>query len=302
MGTKIQDKVFFGIASLVLLATAGWVVIFEQPKLAALSKPPSVSKSSGQYVPVGVDAPQVRTMTWAPPGSQTRGAEWVYDVFTPPEIYYNVANKEFTVTPPMVGLPPPPPPFGVELMQVKPDVFRLQLVGYVGNEKDYRGTFENAVTGDTLLARSGKKIPDLGLTVLSFEVKRNRIESTTSMPIYDTVATAVVVDDKTGEKVTLTNKSRFVTGTPFAVIKATDSDKLFEQKAGTSFDVGDAHYTIRAITVEPASVEISKEAPDLKVAEIKTLLITAPAPPVQTSVKPVAPLKSTAPVTPSVSP
>ena len=294
MGAKIQDKVFFGIASLVLLATAGWVVVLEQPKLAALSKPPAVGKSSGQYVPVGIDAPQVRTMTWSPPGSQTRGSEWVYDVFTPPEIYYNAATKEFTVTPPVAPkkeVELPPPPFGVELVQVKPDVFRLQLVGYVGNEKDYRGTFENAVTGDTLLARSGKKIPDLGLTVLSFEVKRNRIESTTSMPIYDTIATAVVVDDKTGEKVTLTNKTRFITGTPFAVIKVTDSDKLFEQRAGTSFDVGDAHYTIRAITVEPASVEISKDAPNQKVTEIKTLLISASAPPVQTPAKSVAPLK-----------
>ena len=305
MGAKFQDKVLFGIASLVLLATAGWVMVLEQPKLVALSKPPVVGKSNDQYVPAGIDAPQVSTMTWAPPGSQTRGAEWIYDVFTPPEIYYNAATKEFTVTPPVSGPPPPPPPvvpFGVELLRVKPDVFRLQLVGYVGNEGDYRGTFENALTGDTLLARAGKKIPELGLTVRSFEVKRNRVDSTTSMPIYYTVATAVVVDDKTGEAVTLTNKARFITGTPFAVIKVTDAQKIFEQKAGTNFDVGNAHYTIGSITVEPASVVITKEAPELKLPETKTLLISVPAPSVQSSEKAVVPPPSAAPVTPAIFP
>ena len=304
MVAKFQDKIIFGIALSVLLATAGWVAV-NHPRLAARIQPLVEAKSTDQYVPAGIDAPQASTMTWVAPAAQTRGPLWIYDVFTPPEIYYNAATKEFTVTPPVSGPPPPPPPivpFGVELVQVKPDVFCLQLVGYVGNTGDYRGTFENTITGETLLARTGKKIRDLGLTVLSFEVKRNRIESTTSMPIYDTVATAVVVDDKTGTKVTLTNKARFITGEPFAVIKTSDSQKTFEQKAGTSFDVGDAHYTIRAITVEPASVEITKEAPDLKTPETKTLLISAPAAPAQTPAKPVAPPESVVPGAPAFLP
>ena len=284
MVAKFQDKIIFGIALSVLLATAGWVAV-NHPRLAARIQPLIEAKSTDQYVPAGIDAPQASTMTWVAPAAQTRGPLWIYDVFTPPEIYYNAATKEFTVTPPVSGPPPPPPPivpFGVELVQVKPDVFRLQLVGYVGNAGDYRGTFENTITGDTL--------------------KRNRIESTTSMPIYDTVATAVVVDDKSGTKVTLTNKARFITGEPFAVIKTSDSQKTFEQKAGTSFDVGDAHYTIRAITVEPASVEITKEAPDLKTPETKTLLISAPAAPAQTSAKPVAPSESVVPGAPAFLP
>jgi hypothetical protein len=227
---------------------------------------------------VGVDASKVSTSIWPAAPGQTRGAEWIYDVFTPPEIYYSEATKEFSVTPPIppVVVKPPEIPFGLELVEIKQDVFRLQLVGYVGNAGSYLGTFENTVTGDTFLAKASKKVPALGLTIRAFEVKRNLVPAKDSMPIYETVATAVVVDDKTGSEVTLTNKQRLIKGSPIAILKATGSEKLFEQKADTSFSVGDVHYSVGAITTEPAAAEVTKTAPDLKSPETKTLTVSQP--------------------------
>src|SRR5690606_8501223 len=102
---------------------------------------------------------RVSTKTWPSAPEQSTGPEWVYDVFTPPEIYYDNVTKQFTVSAPFTP-PPQEPPFGVELIEIRPDVFPLQLVGYIGDEGDQRGTFENALTGETIIGRTGKKMPE----------------------------------------------------------------------------------------------------------------------------------------------
>ena len=287
MAAQSQEKIIFGAALLVLLAAGTWTFL-QQPKLAALRKVSSSITVQAAYVPVGVDASNVSTSTWPSAPAQTRGPEWVYDEFTPPEIYYSEATKEFSVTPPtsLVVAKPVEIPFGLELIEIKQDVFRLQLVGYVGNVGSYLGTFENTVTGDTFLAKAGKKVSALGLTLRTFEVKRILVPAQDSMPIYEIVATAVVVDDKTGKEFTLTNKQRLIKGSPFAILKATGSDKLFEQKADTSFSIGDVHYSVGAVTIEPAAVEVTKTAPGLKSPETKTLNVSQPALPIAPDVTP----------------
>ena len=296
MAAKSQEKIIFGVALLGLVATAAWIAL-EIPKLNALRNAPISNSTPTPYVPTGVDAPTVSTSKWPSPTPQTRGLEWIYDVFTPPEIYYTEATKEFTVTPPSTTGPviviPVEKPFGVELTQVKQDVFRLQLVGYVGKVTDALGTFENTLTGETLLARAGKKFPALGLTVRTFEVQRKLVPAPDSMPIYETVATAVVVDDKTNEEITLTNKTRVIKGTPIAVLKVSDSDKTFEQKAATSFMVGLVRYTVLSVKIDPATAEVRKESSDPKTPAVTKPLTIAP--PVTTSP---SKMDSTAPVLP----
>ena len=298
MAAKSQDKIFFGAALFLLLASAGWMAL-QSTKLSKLRAASEVNRTASAYVPAGIDAPSVSTKTWPSPPAQSSGAEWVYDVFTPPEIYYNEATKKFSVTPPKPPEPLKPDTqavFGVELVQIKPDAFRLQLVGYIGSEGDYRGTFENALSGETVIGRAGKTFPDLGLTIKSFEVKRNRIESKESMPIYETEATAVVVDTKTGDEVTLSNKRRRIKGEPFAVFKIDGSDEPVQRRAGETFQVGTATYTVVNVTLEPPSVEVRKESPDMKQAITKTLTPFIPVAPLPAS--PAAP-QQTAPSTPS---
>lgn len=282
MAAKSQDKIIFGVALLVLLSAGAWTFL-QQAKVAALRNvSSSTSGSQAAYVPTGVDAPTVSTSTWPTAPAQPRGKLWVYDVFTPPEIYYNEATKEFSVTPPTPPAPPEQPkviPFGLELVEIKQDVFRLQLVGYVGNVGTYMGTFENTVTGDTFLAKAGKKVPALGLTIRDFDVKRTLVPAKDSMPIYETLATAVVIDDKTGEQITLTNKERRIKGTPIAIFKVTGSEQVFHQKSDTSFSVGDVQYSVGPVTSEPAAAEVTKKAPGLKSPETKTLTIAPPAAP-----------------------
>jgi len=144
---------------------------------------------------------------WSAPISQARGAEWVYDVFTPPEIYYDPRSKEFTVTPPRAPAAELPDDDG-PAPAVRPTAFRLQLVGFVGGEGNYLGTFENLGTTEHILARGGRALPELGLTIRDFQVKSVRRESADSMAANELVATAVVRDERTGADVVLTNLER----------------------------------------------------------------------------------------------
>jgi len=98
-------------------------------------------------------------------------------VFTPPEIYYDGRSREFSVTPPTTSeaaarddsRPAPAAPF------------RLQLVGFVGGEGSYRGMFENLATTEHFLARSGRALPELEVTIRDFQVQRVRRESPDGM-------------------------------------------------------------------------------------------------------------------------
>ncbi len=283
MAAKSQDKILFGAALLLLLASAGWMAL-QSSQLSKLRDTAATVPMSSEYVPAGIDAPTVSTTTWPAARGQSSGAEWIYDVFTPPEIYYNGTTKKFSVTPPnLVAVEVKQEPFGVELIQIKPDAFRLQLVGYIGSEGDYRGTFENAISGETVIGRAGKEFPGLGLKVKTFQVKRNAIVSKESMTTYDTEATAVVVDTKTGDEVTLTNKSRRISGAPFAVLKVDGSADTVQHRAGETFQVGTVTYAVVSVISEPPSAEVRKESPDLKEPVIKTLTPFVPAAPMADS-------------------
>jgi hypothetical protein len=277
MAAKSQDKILFGIALVFLLASAGWALL-QTSKLSELRNSANVGGALSAYNPAGIDAPRVSTKVWPQPLAQTRGAEWIYDVFTPPEIYYDATTRQFSVTPPVTNsaILKEPVPFGVELVSIKQDIFRLQLVGYIGGEGDYRGNFENALSGETIIGRAGKEFKDLGLKLKNFQVKRNVIKSPDSMDTIDIEAIAVLVDTKTGVETTLTNKRRLVKGTPIVILKETVSGNTLELKAESIFVIGDATYTVLSATAEPASVVITKTSPALGEPDTKTLTLSAP--------------------------
>jgi hypothetical protein len=279
MAAKIQDKIICGVALVVLLASLGWM-LSQKGKHDAMHRASRESITVAPYEPTNLRDYQANSPMWFAPPAQSSGAEWTYDVFTPPEIYYDASSNRFSVSVPT--LPKKEviveQPFGVALVQVKQDAFRLQLVGYVGAEGNYRGTFENVLAGKTILGRAGKKIADLGLTIKSFEVKRNVVKQAVGTSLVDFEATAEVVDDETGEVFNLTNKNRLSKGTPIAVLHVDGVAEDVPYKAGATFNVGDAHYTISSVTTEPAEVVVVKESPSLKEPVTKTLTPITPAP------------------------
>ena len=149
------------------------------------------------------------------------------------------------------------------MIAVRPEPFRLQLIGYVGGEGNWRGMFQNLVTGQVFLAAGGHRVPTLGLTVRSLDVSPQPIKMGESMTTRQRVATAVVRDDKNARDITLTHRERVFTGTVFAFVSVPGETATREVRTGDMFKIGESTYKIEKIETSPPSVEVVKESPTL---------------------------------------
>lgn len=271
MALTQQDKALIGGALVLALASAGvfgWMT-FRHSGPAAIAPVELVSSPYDSKTP---DAPPVKTETWAAPVAQSRGREWIYDTFTPPEIFYNSRSKQFTVKPPSSLLDESElEVFGVELVAVKPEPFRLQLIGYSGSAGNWRGTFTNVLTGETILAGPGRRISNLGVTIKSLEVGTQTVRIGESMPVRQTVATAVVLDEKNGRETTITNLARVFTGTVSAFVASPGVAGTREVRTGEAFKIGEATFRIEKVQTTPPSIDIVKESSTLTQPDRRTL-------------------------------
>ncbi|MDO8539543.1 MAG: hypothetical protein Q7S40_03820 [Opitutaceae bacterium] len=272
MLVRSSDKVLIGIATVAVAASAA---VFGSLAWRKSSAPPpavaAVQLADARYV-MGVTSPApVKTDTWATPGPQSRGREWVFDAFTPPEIYYNARSKQFTVRPPSSLAEEEEEEFGIELVAVRPEPFRLQLIGYFGDEGRFLGTFENLLSGETFLAGPGRRMPNLAVSIKSLEVKPQPVAVGEGATSRQRVATAVVFDEKTKREVVLTHRERKFTGTVSAFIAAPGETTTREVRPGDTFKMGEATFQIDTVQLTPPAIDVIKESPNLSQPDRRTL-------------------------------
>ena len=253
-----MDQIFLGTA---LAAALGSLVWFGRPLRnhgrTHRSLPGEVQAAAAD-VPSSEAAQLLSPEKWLPPVAQTRGAEWFYDVFTPPEIYYDANTQQFAVSRPR-DLPGTVAP-GVKLVAVERTPFRLQLVGYVGGEGRYLGTFENQLTGEVFLAGSSRPVPSLGLVISDFAVARRSVTLPGGAASNQWVATAVVHDERTGADTVLTAGERSYTDELRAFVSAEeDEDEILrELRLGEEFQREERRYLIERIQLDPPAAELSQ--------------------------------------------
>jgi hypothetical protein len=278
MAVLPSEKIYLGLALLVVAGSAaGFGTLVLRQERADAFPLPAVQLNEEPYAAKSVAAPPVKIEAWSAPTPQTRGREWVYDAFSPPEIYYNSRSRQFSVKPPASLVEgDAAEPFGLELVAVRPEPFRLQLIGYVGAAGNWRGTFQNTRTGEVFLAAAGRRLPTLGLTIRSLDVGSQSVTVADSMTTRQRVASAVIRDEQTGRDVTLTHRERVYTGTLFAFVAATGQSATREVRMGDSFKLGEASYRIEKIEAAPPSVEVVKETSSLPQPDRRILLPREP--------------------------
>lgn len=265
MAVTPRDKGLLTGAVLLIVATGGtFGYLTYQDMLNPPGPIPQVELASTPYEPIAPDAPAVKMETWAAPVGQTRGREWIYDAFTPPEIFYNARSRQFTVKPPAGLLEEEVQEvFGLELVSVRAEPFRLQLLGFVGEEGRWRGMFVNVASGETIVATAGQRIPKLNLTIKEFSVKPQPLGPAGSMQTPQRVATAVIRDEKANADVILSNRERVLTGTMFAYLAEPGQTTTREVRPADVIKLGEATYKIEKIEIAPPAVVIVKESPNL---------------------------------------
>ncbi len=267
---KHYDKIFLAFALICLLVAGAFA--FLRPDVRPVTEYvdfPSLRAQNtfvvSEVEPVELDVPQ-----WPEPPHQTAGLDWVFDLFTPPDIYYNPETEEYTV----VSEPPEPPaPFGIELAEVRSGEYRIQLIGWVtGRTGGYLIQLQNLETGMVTNVREGREYPDMDLEVRSFRVDREPMEHGGQTTINVDVGRVVIQDTRADREITLVSTERRLDDTPTAYFRSSsDPERTFQGQEGHRFEYGGNAYVIEAITPPTVSVRrVSLE--DEEDAESRTLV------------------------------
>jgi hypothetical protein len=214
--------------------------------------------------------------TWNAPMALARGREWVYEVFTPPEILYDSESRRFRVAGDSrvedSSRTSDSADFGFELVAIEAIEFPLQLVGYVGEPGAYRGIFTNVTTTETFLGAAGRRVPELGLVIETFGVTRKAVAIAESMSTLEWVAEATVRHEFNGEETVLNDRAQALSGLPRVRLRRTQRDGAdWVAGEGDGQRIRDILYRIEKIQLAPASVTISKETAGATAPERRTL-------------------------------
>jgi hypothetical protein len=269
---QIYDKVVFALALVAAASSAGWFWR-QQAFIRSIQREPIRSVLAGPaYVAETLPWPATPVARWSNPPAQSRGSGWLYEVFSPPTITYNAIARTFAVP----ALAFPQVPVGtvceVELLKVKREPYRLQVLGYFGEPGDYVAAFASPLSPETLLARPGHRFGGMGLTLKSFAVRKVTVESDEYGPGCEVAAQAVLQDEAAGTEVVLDSRTRKLTDTPLAELKIPGvSGGPRELREGDTFSDDAASYRVEHIQLDPPEVVLARMSPGLPGPEMNVL-------------------------------
>lgn len=262
---KSPDGWALAAAGVVLAGTLGWWVVARISAGSADGWTAEVAAGEVSVAPIATGGAAELVGAWPALPASDHADSWRFDVFTPPQIYFDPATGRFSVSPPeSVELSEEPlqSPFGVSLLAVDRQPFRLQLVGYAGEVEAPWGIFANEVSGEGIVAQAGFRFADLGLALKQLEIKREDLIVPDSMPLREIVAVALVEDQREGKTVRLTSGYPAWTERPKATIRIESSGEHRVVEAGNRLELGEAVVEITGVFSGPDAVTAVKLQPD----------------------------------------
>ena len=265
----MYDKLLL-LAAFLLLA-AGCYIYMATVDRAVLNV--SHSQQSIPYTSLRAEINAPSTVNWSAPQEQSTG--WIYDVFTPPKIYLDengqFVNEGWKIYEPV--------PFGVYLTQLEKIPYRIQLEGYIEEDRSDASKslilLYNEETERSIRTRVGRR--ELGAEIEVIEFRIDRLRDANGNPYKEVFA--VINDQRSGKTITLQNNNRLYLK-DFAAELRSDSDSELQIKlsrVGQVFETTDAKYRLESVDFEQKSVSVYKFASDKNDAETQRLIVESPA-------------------------
>ncbi len=254
---KYYDKIIFTIALLFLI---GCTVVFFQTGEELVAEldtdlPPVENVESYEMTPH--EEIELDLATWGEARSQSAGDAWVYDIFTPPRIFYHEVEDRFDVQPPG-PVDPDEVEIEIEFVGFEEEPYRIQLTGYIGSEENPRINLDDLESGQMIMTRKDRELPEFDIEIRGFSVRREQMDGVVSR-----VAEAVVFDRRTGEEVVLLEEEVKYLDEPAIVVRTTeDPPRTINARPGEGFDVGEHLYRVEEYTVDPPEIVVTKSSPD----------------------------------------
>ena len=149
------ERIVVGVAVMALAVSCGisWSMRVDVRRIKSV--PVGLHLVNADYRPSALPAAVERKQPWVAPSAQSAGDGWIYEVFTPPVVFYDRQAASFSVTPAGAARGDDRE-FALELISVRRELFRVQLSGYAGVPGSYTAIFTRPGKPGPLLARENE--------------------------------------------------------------------------------------------------------------------------------------------------
>ncbi len=272
----IYDKILFVLALLALGAGVGFYFM-KTSSVRSAGNLMNQQPSGPAYQAVQPPEVKIESVTWNDPEAQDAEGLELYDIFTPPQIFWNPIEGKLDFRP--VEPPKPKQPFGLRLVSIEREMFRIQLEAYFqgpsGKPEDAIWQFYNSNLGESVRGHLGDSFPEHGFQLKSGSVKKVIKEDEGSTTV-SSVPTVVIIDlQNDNREITLTTESKLFLEGKLQIKMATAEPfppaEFVWEHTGQTYETGDTTFTLQQINFDNQTVTVEKTAPDLEKPEVKTL-------------------------------
>ncbi len=217
-------------------------------------------------------AKSVESHFWPEPPRQSWDAEAIFEIFSPPKIYYNRQANTFVLEPPLSAAAKAEA-FGLELVGFSRQPYRMQYKGFAGRAGDYHILLHNEESGADLRVRVGDVLSEEKISVIGFDVDRRLTFKPEGAPILIESVNLQLFDARLGEKITLGRGARYNPHAK-AVFRTTGpSPETITLESGQSYLLREATYALDFVDIDKESVVVQKITTVSNLSERRTLLL-----------------------------
>lgn len=198
---------------------------------------------------------------WDTPQRQHSESGLTYDLFTPPTLWRDEVSQQLVLSIPQPVLNAQD--WGMKLVSLDRQWYRVQFEGSADSvslgQSKVKLYFSDAARGGRAVGYVGSRIPKLGVRVLAFDPNArgsHELKRGTTVPKNPEV---VILDELTGEEITLRQKDVQYTNRWVAHVSLQDTGDLYFNEVGESHVRGNSRIRVEAINFEKGSVTLQRE-------------------------------------------
>lgn len=202
---------------------------------------------------------------WPAAEPEPRGGKRRYELFTPPPLTFDERTGRMVVRDNAAsagGKGGAGDSAAVELLAVEQPLYRVQLIGFVGEGEGCRGLLENVATSETFLAASGVVFPKLDLNVETLELRPMAVVLPGAVVSRQRIAVATLRDLRAGTTVTLRSDERCRVGPVTATVRVAGDNRPRDVAEGETLAAAGAEIMVRRIQREPPRLRVVLKMPD----------------------------------------